>query len=145
AYTFGDSPASNSVQVEIADFQVPQNVLAISIDSSVQVVWEPVQPATHFIHYKVYRDNQEIGTSTHVVFVDEDRPNGSYRYQVSSLYSQGESELSAVSALDHIKAYPPLDMFIEIQRNIATVSWYTPVDTGFLSGFRIYRNGEALY
>ncbi len=145
AYTFGDSPASNSVQVEIADFQVPQNVLAISIDSSVQVVWEPVQPATHFIHYKVYRDNQEIGTSTHVVFVDEDRPNGSYSYQVSSLYSQGESELSAVSALDHIKAYPPLDMFIEIQRNIATVSWYTPVDTGFLSGFRIYRNGEAIY
>jgi hypothetical protein len=145
AYTFGESDASNSAQVQFMNLVVPQNLQATSVESSVQLSWNNVPTAVHFLRYNVYRDEEVIGSSTVNSFVDEDLPNGSYSYQVSAVYTQGESQLSQSTDIDHLMPYPPQQMFIEIQRNIAMVSWYTPVDTGFLTGFRIYRNGAAIH
>jgi hypothetical protein len=144
AYTFGESESSNTVEVQIVNLIVPQNLQATSVENSVQLSWENVPTSVQFQHYKVYRNNLEIGTSSVNSFVDEELPNGSYSYQVSTVYTQGESELSQSTAIDHIMPYPPLDVAIEVLRNVVNVSWYSPEDTGFLTGFRVYRNGDAI-
>lgn len=53
-------------------------------------------------HYNVYRDSTLIGQATkdNAAFTDTAAPRGSHKYQVSVVYTSGESALSAAAVVD---------------------------------------------
>ncbi len=98
------SGASNSVtvEVEVPDFDAPQNLVA-NLDKStndVTLTWNDVNKNTYetFVSYTVYKDNNKVAEGLNTATYTDKLGNvaGSYEYHVVAVYNepQGTSEAS---------------------------------------------------
>jgi len=69
----------------------PTNLQANVVDDDVTLNWDA--PVTKdFINYKIYRDGQFLNTADETTYIDYDLSSGTYSYEVSAVYDEGESE-----------------------------------------------------
>jgi agmatine/peptidylarginine deiminase len=126
---------------EIPELHPPSNLSATAGNESVNLVWEVPQGARErdreLLGYNVYRDGVPVNPAAveTTEYTDSGLSNGiTYEYQVTALYSQGESEPSnTVSATpEGIYLEPPagLDAVVVDNENVllnwqppGTVSW----------------------
>jgi hypothetical protein len=90
---FNISSAGESISFEILFMHSPNSLLASQFEQNVTLHWTAPDQDDHIIGYNVYRGDIFLGTvpSDQFTFVDFDVPRGSYTYQVSSVYKDGES------------------------------------------------------
>jgi hypothetical protein len=68
----------------------PTNLQADVLDDDVTLNWDA--PVTDdFIEYKIYRNEQFLNTSNETTYIDYDLTSGTYYYEVSAVYDEGES------------------------------------------------------
>ncbi|MBI9036544.1 MAG: T9SS type A sorting domain-containing protein [Bacteroidales bacterium] len=69
----------------------PINLQANVVDDDVTLNWDaPI--SDDFINYKIYRDGQFLNTADETTYIDYDLSSGTYFYEVSAVYDEGESE-----------------------------------------------------
>jgi len=73
-------------------FLPPLNFSGEYNDPIVLLVWDP--PSSDFVGYRIYRNNemiQEINNTAATLFIDIEPPIGNYCYNITAIYSGGES------------------------------------------------------
>lgn len=78
----------------IETITIPSNLNAIQIDNlgNVMLSWNGIE-TREFVSFKVYLDNNEVGTTSDTTFILETLSNGSFQAGLKSVYTSGESEL----------------------------------------------------
>ncbi|NLF42396.1 MAG: T9SS type A sorting domain-containing protein, partial [Bacteroidales bacterium] len=73
---------------------IPSNLNANQIDNlgNVMLSWNGIE-TREFVSFKVYLDNNEVGTTSDTAFVLETLSNGNYQAGLQSVYTSGESEI----------------------------------------------------
>ncbi len=154
-YTSGESQRSNLVTAMIEVLYPPQNLAADIDQDEVTLSWQ--QPSMQrrltrdFLGYKVYRDEVEIANISDpsaLSYLDADLANGAYDYEVSAIYTSGESQRSnLVTAMIEV-LYPPQNLAADIDQDEVTLSWQQPSVQGGLTrsllGYKVYRDGAEI-
>jgi len=95
-YADCESDLTNIVSLLIQPCEMPQNLNAELVDDFILVSWDnPLNINRNFMGFNVYRNEEKINTEviTEKEYKDEDLvPETEYCYQVSAVYSFGESE-----------------------------------------------------
>jgi hypothetical protein len=147
------SPAS--VQVNVSPvFNPPQNLQATAGDEVVNLTWQiPAIGSTGtVVGYRVYRGGTAITeTITGLSYSDTDVVNNTtYTYFVRAIFTDlvGESAPSNnVTATPRPPVFnPPRSLQALAGNQVVNLTWQAPVagSTGTLSGYRVYRDGEAV-
>ncbi|MCF7794700.1 MAG: carboxypeptidase regulatory-like domain-containing protein, partial [Candidatus Cloacimonetes bacterium] len=87
------SDPSNTVDVTIV-LSEPTDLQADVIDDDVELSWTAPADNRSITGYRIYRNNNEIATTTETTFTDEDLNVGSYTYFVKAEYGQYLSDPS---------------------------------------------------
>jgi len=92
-YKFGETEDYTANFGNQATLAPPQNVAANVIGDSVVVTWQaPERADATLLGYNVYRNNILLDIVTGNEYFDLDLPAGTYSYEVTAVYYQGESE-----------------------------------------------------
>lgn len=145
-YAFGDAEPSNQIEIVLSSSAAPTNLQVEISANTVELSWSPVgnpEPAD-FVNYLVYRNNTFIGSTTEASFTDPDLRNGQYTYTVVAHYTTNTSEPSNVAVATIMLVYPPRNLQVYPGRNFANLTWDEPIDTGWLSGYLVIRNGAVI-
>ena len=118
---------------------------ALSKDNS-SVVSNSTRNNREFIGYNVYRDGELLTSEpiTETEYTDDEMSGGTYNYEVSAVYSTGESMLAGpVEAI--VPTIVPVENFTAnaTSFNNAELEW-DPVDAEGLAGYHIFRNEEQI-
>ncbi|MDD3097391.1 MAG: C10 family peptidase, partial [Candidatus Cloacimonetes bacterium] len=142
----GESPASNSVTVEVEVAYPPQNLQYLVSGDSVQLNWEaPVTAPRELLNYNIYRDGTLIGQSTDLQYTDSGLANGTYQYAVSAVYSAEESTLSNMVEAEIEVAYPPQNLSCTVSGASVSLLWELPATAPrALLGYQVYRDGALV-
>lgn len=143
---------STSVQSMIVKFNQPTTGLrpaSISASqlsglSSVLVSWKPNTAAQGITGYNVYRDGKKLNTEPvgDLSYVDANLPTGDYKYTVTALYGDSESEKSeeVTQTVKELSLSTPEGLFAQQHGyNNAYVEWSEPY-TNFSSLTYLNRN-----
>jgi M6 family metalloprotease-like protein len=127
------SQSNQLVSFEFLREFLPVNNLNISVTkNNVQLSWG--EPDNHLqTGYKIFRNDELVGETTHPTFSDLDLPTGMYNYCVSAVYSEGESAQKCISENVNYTfddKYPPVkDLTISGENENITLAW-NPDNTG---------------
>lgn len=141
----GESPASNTVLVEIEVTYPPENLSYSVSGDTVQLVWDqPITGPRALLNYNVYRDGQSIGQSADPQYTDPGLANGSYTYYVTALYDGGESAASNSISVFVEVPYPATELTAAVNEDTVLLSWNLPAVSlpRAFNGYYIYRNGN---
>ncbi|MBN2829204.1 MAG: C10 family peptidase, partial [Candidatus Cloacimonetes bacterium] len=148
-YTIGESAPSN-VAIAAIGVPIPPTGLTAQIvnGNDVQLNWNAPAGTREFLGYKVYRNSvmiMQIDNPSTLTYTDMDLSNGSYTYEVTGLYSNGESE-SATSASVVIEVlYAPTNVSYQIENQInVRLTWANPTTTRNLISYSVYRDGQQI-
>jgi len=142
-----ESPFSNVESYTVTVAYAPTALNASVNQDDVTLSWTGVSDLGGFIHYRIYRDGILAGTSNLSSWQDNDLANGSYGYQITALYSFGESALSNSAAVEIELAYPATGLSYQLSGDDVQLSWTAPVNSGGLRGllgYKVYRDGNFL-
>ena len=95
--------------------------------------------------YKVFRDNQEVGTTgpSVLTYLDQDLQNNTqYCYNVYAEYDEGSSEPSNEACAVPITGIAPADLFVIGEGGQIHLNWQEGGQN--ILGYNIYRNGDFL-
>ena len=122
AYVYGETEDYTANFGNQATLAPPQNVAANVIGDSVVVTWQaPARADATLLGYNVYRDNTLLDMVTGNEYFDLDLPAGTYSYEVTAVYDQGESMPAGpvtVSILD-----PPTLLIAEQRGTKVFLKW----------------------
>ncbi|MCD4827906.1 MAG: C10 family peptidase, partial [Candidatus Cloacimonetes bacterium] len=146
-YSSGVSEASNTTSVLVEYPYPPSDLTATVCQDSVLLDW--VAPNSNTcLGYKVYRNGIEIadiGDPSTLAYLDADLANGGYDYEVSALYTTGESQMSNLVSVTVEVLYPPIGLAATVDQDEVTLAWQLPSTQGGLTrdllGYKVYRNG----
>ncbi|MCD4828112.1 MAG: hypothetical protein K8R90_01605, partial [Candidatus Cloacimonetes bacterium] len=151
-YTTGESQMSNLVSVTVEVLYPPIGLAATVDQDEVTLAWQ--LPSTQggltrdLLGYRVYRDGIEIadiGDPSTLAYLDVDLANGGYDYEVSALYTTGESQMSNLVSVTVEVLYPPIGLAATVDQDEVTLAWQLPSTQGGLTrdllGYRVYRDG----
>jgi photosystem II stability/assembly factor-like uncharacterized protein len=110
-YDEGNAPASNAVIATVA-LPAPANFNAVSqgpAQSTIMCTWNAPAASRAITGYKVYRNDEEIGTSDGLFYADTNVASGEYTYYVKAVYSDTyESAASNSVTVQHTDGSSPL-------------------------------------
>lgn len=100
-YDEGESAPSNPVNYSIT-LPAPENLAAASSGLDVILTWDA--PQRDLTEYKIYRNGNEIASTTETSYTDPNIPAGNYTYGVSAVFTGSyESDITEVT-IDHTDA-----------------------------------------
>jgi chitodextrinase len=119
--------------------------------TEINLTWDNPQVNVGVTGYKIFRNNQQIGTSTTNSFSDTGLlPQTSYSYKISAYNSTGQesTQTSAVSVLtlaDTTKPSAPSSLTSSnITMNTISLSWNASTDDVEVTGYNVYRNDAKI-
>ncbi len=160
-YATGTSAASNNINV-LMEVLYPCTTLSANVSGDVVTLsWDqPVNSGglRSFNGYNIYRDNNLVhfvnqpGTLT---YDDTALTNGYYDYEVTAVYTTGESTPVAVNNIFVEVAYPPRDLTATQEDDDFVLNWTPPATSATqlrleqrtnrsMDGFKVYRDGVEL-
>ncbi len=124
---------------------VPKKLSGSAHQLDVYLSWNA--PAKALSYYKIYRNGVNIGTSATTNYTDLNRPEGTYEYYTTAVYTgtpSGESYPSNKINITVVQFPVPLNFRASIgnEWNTAALSWDAPFKA--LTGYDVYRNGSYL-
>ena len=96
--------------------------------------------------YNVYRDGALI-TDTPVAeteYTDENLAGGTYSYEVSAVYTTGESDVAGPVEATVAEIVAPENFIAEVQSTNNVELMWDALDIEGLVGYHVYRNGEMI-
>jgi hypothetical protein len=139
-----ESAANDAGIIHLETLYPPTNANIVVTGNTANLTWNAVQDAGFFQHYKVYRNNNLVTTTTDLNYTNVNLANGSYGYQISAQYIGGESALTNLLVAQVQLPYPPQNLNYMVAGNNVTLYWNAPQDLSGFSGYRIYRNAEII-
>ncbi len=97
-----------------------------------------------FERYRIYKNGQFLGTTGNEFYADQNTTPGSYVYSVSTMYSGCESEQTAVFTSIGNPYGPVTNLTAGTNENSVSLNWTVPAGSAGLSGYKIYRDGQAV-
>jgi len=107
-YTIGaqavyDEGVSELVEVEVEVILYPvDNLQAASSGTDIVLTWDA--PTRGIAEYKIYRDGEEIGTTTESTYTDESVSTGDYIYEVTVIYDGNHESEPVETLISHTDA-----------------------------------------
>jgi len=139
-YPSGESDPSNIVSTSILP---PPINLTVNVSLyNVALAWESGVPdgvARALLCYKVYRENSFLAESNTTSYSDTSVPPGTYTYQVTAIYTGGESSPTQISNVIVYNLLPPVSLqSTNTDSTPITLSWTAPEVTG-ITRYKVYR------
>jgi hypothetical protein len=103
-YDNGESEPSNTITLTVV-LPAPTNFNAVSQGAvgNILCTWSAPAAPRGLTGYRIYRDDEQVGTATGLFFVNTNVPTGTYVYHVTAVYSDMyESEASNQVEVDHV-------------------------------------------
>ena len=101
--------------------------------------------------YKVYRDDVLLTDNpiSALSFTDQNLPNDTYIYSVSTVYEYGESESADIEVIVNFDpdAFPPVNLTYELHNYAVNLFWEEPASINPINpflGYKVYRDGIAI-
>jgi len=148
SYDSGDSAPTPMVEAMV-EVLYPPSGLTYSVNAdAVTLSWTAAPVSARAMQgYKVYRDGQYIATSSATTYTDSGLANGVYQYQVTAIYTTGEStHTNTVTATVEV-LYPASNLTYVVNDDDVTLSWNAAATSGGLRSFQsyaIYRDGALI-
>ncbi len=148
-YTTGESAASN-IAIASVGVPTPPTGLTAQLVNRNDVLLNWVAPPTtrELLGYNVYRDDvsiAQVNDATTVSYTDLNVPNGTYTYNVTAIYSNGESEAGTSATISIEVMYPPVNLTYTIENQInIRLAWERDVNTRNLQSYSIFRDGQQI-
>jgi chitodextrinase len=156
-----DASANNSAQSAVFSARssddttpptTPTNVhITTTLDTSLTIAWDASTDDVGVAGYKIYRDNNLIGTATSTTFSDIGLmpvTNYTYRivaYDAANNLSPASTALSATTAYDTTPPSVPMNLTASDQTDqTISLSWNASTDNVGVTGYDIYRNGSLI-
>ena len=143
---YGDdiSIPSNTETVQMQFSYPVQNFSGDNEYSALHLSWDPPVDTYQLLSYNVYENGALVHNTSLTEYFGSLSDNGDYSYHVTAQYDWGESEPSTSYDIRIIYAYPPRLLSGSVMGNDVSLNWLYPVDTGFLSKYKVYRNDEMI-
>lgn len=120
--------------------------VAVQNDEKAVLTWQAPDAATAPASYNIYRNGEKIGTATAPTYTDNNLKAGVYRYEVSAVYTGGESnKTAAVEAeiVNGIACYRPQNLTARNVRNEEiSLSWLNSASVGDSPTALTWSNGH---
>ncbi|HRY84030.1 MAG TPA: fibronectin type III domain-containing protein, partial [Candidatus Cloacimonadota bacterium] len=144
-YSNGSIGIAEPIAATIVMPYLPQQIGAYVNQNDVLVSWSAPSDAYGLTAYKVFRGTTEIATVEQPQYWDTDLPNGIYSYSVLAVFGDIQSDQTPGVEATVLITYPVrnLSADFELPSQVLVLSWETPVDTGLLSNYRVFR-GDLL-
>jgi len=102
--------------------------------------------------YSIYRDGDEVGTTTETTFNDYVEENTSYFYEVTATYANGESSAPTdmIEARANMAPGAPTNVSAQVTGHLVAIEWEDPTvnmdgsECNDLEGIRILRDGVQI-
>ena len=99
-----------TIDIQLQHMYNPPQELTYQVQgSNVILQWNEPEEPTGLTAYKIYRDGEEIGTTTTMLYIDQSPPTGTHIYYVTAIYfdiyesiPSNEVEVYVVSAGDNL-------------------------------------------
>ncbi|HPS40325.1 MAG TPA: fibronectin type III domain-containing protein, partial [Candidatus Cloacimonadota bacterium] len=140
-----ESAASNTVSPTVEVAYSASNLSGTVILDDVLLNWTDPVDMGGFNGYSIYRDGVLIGTTFSVVYTDTNLPNGTYSYFVITNYYSGSSLPSNTYSPTVRLPYMPQNADISVINDNVMITWEAPTDTNLLTGYRVLRDGVAIF
>ncbi len=108
----------------------PQNPKVVNLGQSISITWSAPESNETPKRYHVYRNNNKIGETTSLSFIDHDPVIGSLVYSVSAVYADEEESPFVTATISYIKYKAPSDLKAERPKEDSDqiqLSWNAPV------------------
>jgi len=135
------SNLSAPVQVAIAVIYPPDGLSGTVYGNAVQLTWNAPSDQGGLLHYLLKRDSATIAEPVNTNYTDMNLANGDHQYTVAAVYSNGESNPSAVYTASIQLTYPPSALNAIASGSAVDLSWTDVSDPGGFLHYLIYRNG----
>jgi len=144
-YTTGESDPTNTIEVDIPNNRFPPNNLSSNVEYyDVTLAWEMPsddnRTRAFLEEFKVYRDGELLTEEPldEMTFIDRDVPSGTHTYQVSALYTSGESIKTTISVIVY-DIQPPEGISTSIvEIGSVSLNWLAPASEG-MTHYKVYR------
>jgi chitodextrinase len=158
--TSGNTQTSAPVGVVVSnDFTLPSspsNLVATTVSSStIGISWVAASDNVGVTGYGIFRDSQQVGTSTTLSILDTGlSPGTTYVYTVAAFDAAGNTSAPSTGLSVTTAAPPPPDSIApsvpsglstsNITATQVTFSWLPATDNVGVTGYRIFRNSSAV-
>ena len=98
--------------------------------NKVNLTWDAPGSSEKPVLYNVFRDNNKIGETASLSFVDDNPIDGNLMYSVSAVYANGEESSITTATIYYVKHKAPSNLKAERQNTInqeVKLSWDAPV------------------
>ncbi|MDZ4182108.1 MAG: hypothetical protein U1B83_04460, partial [Candidatus Cloacimonadaceae bacterium] len=149
-YSEGISNPGNSSSVTVEIPYAPRNLsVVLSGVNSALLEWQapPLLRDRVLMGYQVYRDNvviAQVENPEALQYIDAGLAEGVYYYEITAMYSVGESARSNMAQLAVGVPNPPSNFQAVVNGSTVNLSWSQVPDTTFLTGFKLFRNGAMI-
>ena len=142
----GESEPSDTISVEMPEFNAPQNLSYSTGDGFIQLNWEAPASRETLTGYNIYKDDTLLTNTALLSYTDNDVSNGqTYQYYLTAVYADPafESEPTDTITVTVPTFGTPTNLTAEIGDTYVDLAWYAPLDRE-LSGYNIYKNDSFL-
>jgi len=156
-YSGVESAQSAPVTALVEVLYPPRNLSALVNLADVSLTWQiPVTQGglRSFNGYNLYRNNSlvaAISNPSQTSYLDQGVPNGIYTYELSAVYTMGESSRIGVPNVTVEVLYPITQINYQIEDDDIVLAWAAPAtmpsgrtDGRALLNYNIYRGGSLL-
>ncbi len=117
-------------------------IASVSLDNPIYLP-NPNNVSRAFLGYRVYRNDELIATVNENNYSDANLANGSYTYEVTANYTDGESVPAGPVDVVIADVPAPYDLTAEVDENNVTLNWTSP--DGPMIGHWITWTTEQIY
>jgi len=141
---YADGEAETApITVTLDNILAPTNLTALVQQYDVILSWDVgSQPTRSLQGYNVYRDTALLTPTpiNELTFTDPDLEVGSYSYQVSAVFSNGESDYAEIADVEVYDIQPPTDLMLTTPGVLTiALTWQAPASTNGLLHYNLYR------
>ncbi|MDZ4122209.1 MAG: fibronectin type III domain-containing protein, partial [Candidatus Cloacimonadaceae bacterium] len=143
-YPYGVSNVTSPITIVIEIPYSPRDFTLLEQGDRVMLEWQAPLDTGGLQGYNLYRNGSLYQYLVLPGFIDENLANGSYNYQISSVYGSSESVLSPMLSVAIEVLYSPSNLQAMVNQDVVNLTWQAVADPGGFLYYSIVRNGSEI-